>query len=181
MFEELPTVMSFDPGTNHLGIAVFNVIPETGVLILKHAWTTDIAKLAEDRYPGLAAYHGIRMAKLQAIEDVIAKAVESWMPTTLISESPYMGRFPQAFGALVECLYVIRSMILRWDYGVVLHTIDPASVKQAVGVSGRSGDKSLMAAAIQKHPTRLDLSSVDLTRLDEHAIDAIAVGYAHFN
>jgi Holliday junction resolvasome RuvABC endonuclease subunit len=179
--DDLPLVMSFDPGTNHLGIAVMALTPETGHLKLLHVWTTDISRLAESRYPGLIAYHGVRMAKLKTIHDVIEKAIESWRPTYVVSESPYMGRFPQAYGALMECLLTIRNVILAWDYGITLHVIDPASVKQAVGVSGRSGDKSLMTTAIQGHPDRLDISAITIDDLDEHGVDATAVGFAHYN
>lgn len=98
------------------------------------------------------------------------------------SECPYMGRFPQAYAALTECLTSIRSAVHDYDPTLVLHEIDPATVKMNVNVNGKSGDKQLMTNAVTeliKTGRILNTGLVNIGLLDEHAIDAIAVGYAH--
>ena len=170
-------IVALDPGTAALGVAVIDVDPETGHLYVNHATTLDVLKEAQ-RYPQIAALHGDRVSKLHALERALVRIFLAWKPDQIVSEAPYMGRFPQAYAALVECVTSIRRAVMSYDRTLPLPTIDPATVKKSVGVSGKSGDKSAMLSAIQ---SRDDLTlCVNLSDLDEHAIDAIAVGYAHY-
>lgn len=67
----------------------------------------------------------------------------------------------------------------QYDPYAVLHTVDPPTVKKAVGVLGKIKGKD------KKSPVKdkvAQLSALylekDIESLDEHAVDAVAVAYA---
>ena len=60
-----------------------------------------------------------------------------------------------------------------WDDYKPLYMIDPPSVKKAVGAQTR-GDKDAVKKAIKLIK---ELEMVNFNNLDEHSIDATAVGY----
>ena len=168
-------IVAIDPGTNSLGFAVLEVM-DNCVEVL-YADTLHGAKLAAV-HTGLLEVHGERVTKLYALNHEIAARLCTWMPHHVVSESPYMGRFPQAYAALIECVGAIRNAVIAYDRQLPLHQLDPATVKQAVGVSGKTGDKTLMTAALKRLHTQIAIMDGTLDDLDEHAIDAIAVGAA---
>lgn len=170
-------ILAIDPGTNALGVAVLDVDIDTHIVTVKHATTIDVSKLCQ-HYPQLIAIHGERVSKLHAVEVSLYRLFRAWRPDEIVSESPYMGRFPQAFAALIECISSIRRAIMEYNRALPFPTIDPASVKKSVGVSGKNGDKEAMKTAIQIQSDLVFELNVD--DLDEHAIDAIAVGYAFY-
>jgi Holliday junction resolvasome RuvABC endonuclease subunit len=77
-------------------------------------------------------------------------------------------------------LYLIQKCVYdhRPDAGFSRH--DPSSVKKAVGTHANSGEKLDMKASIARLWPTLN-TKVDLETLDQHAIDAIAVGYASYH
>lgn len=170
-------IVSTDPGTNTLGVAVLQI--RDGKLYVEHAATFLIGKLAT-AYPIIIEYHGEKIAKLHAITECITTLLRAWQPTWIASEGPYLGRFPRAFAALVECVDAIRRAVISYDSFTGLSVTDPATVKKSVGVNGKSGDKELMRAAIAAHPLLVFTDAVNIDALDEHSIDAIAVGVCFY-
>lgn len=170
-------ILAVDPGTNALGVAVLDVDIDKAIVTVQHATTIDISKLSQN-YPQLIMIHGERVSKLHAVEVSLFRMFRAWKPDEIVSEAPYMGRFPQAYGALVECLASIRRAVMEYNRALPLPTIDPASVKKSVGVSGKSGDKGAITTAIQRQSDLV--LNIDVDKLDEHARDAIAVGYAFY-
>lgn len=169
--------MSIDPGTNSLGIAINGIDLQTGEKKVLHSTTTNIDRLVEWMYgETVIPIHGLRYAKVLCCQEVIFKFLVSWNIQAVVSESPYMGRFPQAFSALVECMQAMRMAAYRYNPNMPFNVIDPSTVKMVLGVKGNSGDKSLMTSAV----TRVVGDHHDVQYLDEHAIDAIAVGHAFF-
>lgn len=169
-------IVATDPGTSTLGVAVLS-ITDSGLMV-EHATTLVLGKLARN-YPLIVEKHSERIAKLYATTDAVLKLLLAWQPTYVASEGPYMGSFPTAYAALVESVDAIRRAVIRYDPYLDFSVTDPASVKKAIGVSGKSGDKELVRAAVSKHATLTLHPEVNLSELDEHAIDAIAVGL-HF-
>lgn len=175
-------ILSIDPGTKNLGISVLDLTlhnvstTEVGFnLEILDTRTVGIENLVKLKYSALMEERSLRELKVKACYDTILKMVDTWTPAIVISEAPYMGRFPTAFGALVECLQAVREAVMDYDVDLPFVSIDPATVKKMVGVKGNSGDKNAMTKALHKlFPDRLDL----LAHLDEHAIDSLGVGYA---
>lgn len=89
-----------------------------------------------------------------------------------------MGRFPQSYMALVECVLCIRNAVMQYDYHIPLYSVDPTTAKQSTGMKiTRGSDKEDVRDALR---ARTDLRwAVDLETLDEHSVDAVAVAL-HF-
>ena len=172
-------IMAFDPGTDTLGVAVIEVDPVTTKGVITVA-TTYSGKLLKDKYPDYEAIHGERAARLYAHFNNICSLLDEHQPNTVISESPYMGLFPQAYAALVECLNNIHQALNHYDSYLPLYTVDPPTAKKAVGVSGRGSNKEEVMNAVLSLDSLTFGDYVNLSELDEHSCDAIAVGYHQY-
>lgn len=170
-------VMAVDPGTNTLGLSVHEANIETGQLIVLDAYTVNVPRIAGIYKSVELETLDEKVAKLEAIEYSIANYARSWEVTYAVSESPYMGKFPAAYGALVSCINAIRKGCIFYDSALNLEIIDPSTVKKSLGVPGNSGDKSLIDTAILVNKS-INTSNIDYKVLDEHSKDSIAVGYA---
>lgn len=169
--------LSIDPGTSHMGMTVHG-IDENHQWVVLHSHSVDIVSLTNHLYPeSFIDHHGKRFAQMLTIQRVLRKMIEDWGVQTVVSESPYMGRFAQAFAALTECLLSMRYIIYEINPNLKFYTIDPATIKKAVGVSGKSGDKNLMKIAANN----LVGHYYDIQFLDEHAIDSICIGNAWYH
>lgn len=172
-------ILGIDPGTDTLGASVLDVHLHDSTIHLAFTNTFRGSQLAKE-YRHVSDVHGDKIARLKAHEDNLYYFMRAWCPHEIISEAPYMGRFPAAYGALVQCMDAIRNAVIRYDWNMRLFTADPPTVKNAVGVGGKSGDKSLMQAAIFRmiqNGIILNPHGLDVTVLDEHSIDSIAVAY----
>lgn len=172
-------VLGIDPGSVTLGVAVLDFDLDTRTVELVDARTFDASKgLAA--YRNVVAIHGERVARLIAHEQGLWTYFCTMRPQAIVSESPYLGRFPQAFAALTECITAIRRAVLQYDPFMPLYMADPMTVKAAVGVhgKGRKDKQALRKENVQAAVVALPLinrTGIDLTQLDEHSIDAIAV------
>lgn len=179
MDQSRPMMISIDPGTNHLGICISEVDVIKGTQKPVEAYSIDIAKLADSRFELVALEHGLRVAKLAAVRHAVGRVLEAYQPFAVESEGPYLGSFPQTFAALTECVGAIRQAVRDYDPCIALQVYDPATIKVAVGVKGKSGDKEAMRTALASGLPGLDLSEVDIKTMDEHAVDATAGGYCY--
>jgi len=169
-------VGSIDPGTDTLGTAVQDLDLFTGEVILRDANTLRGERNSR-QYPDVIDTHGPRWAKLHSHEIELINWLRFWCPHGVICESPFLGRFPQAFEALVECKVFIRRALLNYDINMPLDTVDPPSAKIAVGVPGKSKNKVEVQQGILRLPNYRNESGKRIEDLDEHSTDAIAVGY----
>ncbi len=172
-------VLGIDPGSVTLGVAVLDFDLDTRVVELIDAQTFDASK-SLGQYRNVVEVHGERVARLLAHENGLSTYFGIMRPQTIVSESPYLGRFPLPFAALTECITAIRRAVLRYDPFMPLHMADPMTVKAAVGVhaKGRRDKDALKKEKVQAAVAALPLSNrsgIDLMQLDEHSIDAIAV------
>lgn len=171
-------VMSVDPGTNALGLSIHEFNLTHGTMVVLDAYTVNVPRVMNLYCSDSLFYHDERVAKLGAVEYAVANYARAWEIERAVSESPYMGKFPAAYAALVSCINAIRSGCSNYDPTLYLDIIDPATIKKQLGVPGNSGDKSLITKAIEKSET-IDTSLIDLSILDEHSVDSIAVGHAY--
>lgn len=171
-------VMSIDPGTNALGLSVHELNLTHGTMVVLDAYTVNVPRVMNLYCADALYYQDEKVAKLKAVEYAVANYARAWSIEHAVSEAPYMGKFPAAYAALVSCINAIRSGCSNYDSTLYLDIIDPATVKKMLGVPGNSGDKSLITKAIEKSET-IDTSLIDLSSLDEHSTDSIAVGHAY--
>lgn len=167
--------ISIDPGSN-LGLSVNEINPDTGEFKVIYTKTTDTELYAHHYFrETLIPNFGMRYAKSEAVYQIVRHLIESWGVHLVVCESPYMGKFPQAFMSLVECIQSIRRAAADHSVELKFRMIDPSTIKKANGVKGNKGDKNLMRVAGKRY-----LSEEILDKLDEHAIDASAIGYAWY-
>ncbi len=172
-------ILGIDPGTNKLGVSVLDVCLATNAISLRFSQTFDGHVMSRD-YRYVSRVHGDKVARLEAHRENLYILLTHWQPHEVVSEAPYLGRFPAAYAALVECLTAVRHALSAYDWNMPLLTVDPPTAKNAVGVNGKSGDKDLMAAAVHRLVDLgflLNPEGIVLSSLDEHSIDSIAVGY----
>ena len=175
-------IVGIDPGTDTLGTAVLDVDLRTGQTHLIFAQTFVGAKLSSGLH-SLMETHGDRWAKQQAHSNNLLGLFQHFLPHVVICESPFLGKFPQAFEALVECKAAIRKALLQYDPTLPLELVDPPSVKSAVGAPtkrpkemSKDDFKKTVNQALVKLPI-VNHTSQSLERFDEHSTDAIAVAY----
>lgn len=167
------TVIGIDPGTSCLGFAAIKYCPSSAAMLLDTAFTIEPSLLGKriGVSPDTLTH---RPVKLNILRDALVKEFVNHEPTIVASESPFLGRFPRAFAALVECVFAERSALHEYDPSKIMVMITPSTVKVSAGVSHQSNDKEDMREALNAL-TDLDLDGLDTSLLDEHAIDAIHV------
>jgi hypothetical protein len=72
---------------------------------------------------------------------------------------------------------MLQRAVYTYCSSICLETVDPASNKANLGVSGKSGDKDLMKAAVLRLHQLGNPNEIDLALLDEHSIDSLTVGW----
>jgi Holliday junction resolvasome RuvABC endonuclease subunit len=170
-------ICSIDPGTMSLGFGVITV----GVGALDIRSSTAKTYKADKMIPKeawVSETFGERFARLAALEEALLIDFCLYQPLMIVAESPFFnpGR-PMAYGALIETLAVIRSAVRRYDVWRQLYLVDPPSVKNAVGARG-DGSKDAVKKRILAMTELNYCGPTPLNELDEHSIDALAVGYA---
>lgn len=171
-------ILAIDPGTTTLGIAIVDYNHVDDTYLVEHATTIPIGKLFAECV-SLIETQSEKAAKLRTVQTSVLNMLMAWNPSAVVSEGPYMGSFPSAYAALVECVSNIRFAVEQFNPFYKLAVFDPASVKKSVGVSGKSGDKELVRKALARMPNLLWVSDLTLNSLDEHSVDAIAVAIAY--
>lgn len=178
--EQVVNILSIDPGSQTLGLAVLSFDPIT--LEMKR---TQAQTFKGDRLPGMSDHvensHGAMIARLQAHRTHLYGVMCHYRPHFIASESPfYSSRMPSAYGVLMNTLdLAIRSAMSEYSPYMKLNLIDPPSVKKAVGAKGNDG-KDAVRVALLRICEKLCISPEDIKTLDEHSIDAIAVGYSFY-
>lgn len=169
-------VLAIDPGTTTMGISQLEWGFGTNRYKVNTAFTLRTVNPKWDSpYFSMGELHGNRTARIIHLADELRKTVFHYRPHVVITETPYMGKFAEAFEALVETLWMIRSVMGEYDPHLPLYGIDPTTAKKAVGVTIRRGmDKEDVRQALL---ARQDVDwGIDPKTLDEHSIDATAVG-----
>lgn len=182
-------LLTIDPGTDQLGIAYLQINIDQQNLIVVDASTFSAAKRLrfDPYYQQLEVTHGSRFARLWIHQATLYHELYRWYPHEVISESPFIGRLhTHAFEALVQCVHSLRETLFHYDPWMQLQLIAPMEAKKAIHRSHRGVMKSDVQYALDQLLNRPQDSGLmihddlDWDGLDEHALDAIAVGYARY-
>lgn len=176
---ELPpshyVILGIDPGTETMGVAIMGLDLYTKEVFAYNVFTLH-ASHRVNQLGVQAQVYGDRFARLNSLGESLQSLCEQYTPHSVIAESPFLGRFPQSFEALVDCLSVIRRSIANYDPTLLVETVDPPSAKKAVGVNPKGSTKEDIRDAVLKLPI-IRYPGVYFEHLEEHATDAIAVAY----
>lgn len=182
-------LLSIDPGTDQMGLACSQINIDQSIMVVVDANTCSASKRLrfDPYYQQLEAIHGSRFARLWIHQQVLRCELTRWHPHEVISESPFIGpKHTNAFEALVQCVHSLRQAIFSYDPWMNLQLVAPMEAKKAIQRSHRGVVKGDVKFALdqlidQPQMSRLFVhEQLDWESLDEHALDAIAVGYARF-
>jgi Holliday junction resolvasome RuvABC endonuclease subunit len=169
-------IVGIDPGTDTLGIAVLDVDVQSRSVEIVRLYTLHASRNV-DPLSAASVFRGSRYAQIQYLEKAMSSLFVNLMPSAIVHESPFMGRFPEAYRALAECIGAIRRACDQYNPTLLIESVDPPTAKLAVGAKvGRDSTKDTVKQAVLA--MQLPCSNVvDLSLASEHAIDAIAVAY----
>lgn len=173
------TTLATDPGTTKLGVSLMHICLDTRLIISTEATTLNGDKLANNFL--LETHYGHRHSRISGMMDYVYKMCVNYRPFAIISESPfYNPSRPAAFEALMDVISALRLTVANYDIFKPLLSVDPSSVKNAVGAKGGSNKVTIQEAVsniseINYHDPH------EFKTLDEHAIDSIAVNYWYYS
>lgn len=174
--------MGIDPGTINIGIAIYYVDiqnPEYPIMDIE-AFTINLVK---SLYYDItkANIHGNRVARLVALESEIARIVNTYKPIKVgCEEAYYHASTPAAFGPLVEAIMVIKNVCYDYDEDLIVDTYKPSYIKKVVGSRGGAKKDEVKETVLDLLKNELYLSVDRYMGLDDHSIDAIAIGYTEY-
>lgn len=174
-------IIGIDPGTTHLGFSVINVDISNLQINSSVAYTLNGAKLSDDN-SWLAQTYGDRFNRINALENSLSEIFEQFRPTIICAESPFFGlRHPNAFQALTEVICAIRNAVYKHDIWMTLKLVPPSSVKQAIFAKGNATKTTMKDCLTNLMPELNYNGNIPFNLLDEHSVDALAVGYYAYN
>ena len=168
-------ILSIDPGCNFTGVTIMELAVDGSIHVI-FVETIKTNKLLTNMQDVIYR-HGERFTKNLIVTARITKLLQLYTPSLVVSEAPYLGKFPQAFAALVEVINGIKLAVYTHDPSLEFFTIEPSVVKRNLKVSGTSKDKGLIKQALLLQPTTYE-SYLDVNTFDEHSCDSVAVGLA---
>lgn len=166
-------IISIDPGTDTLGVSVFDIDLVNYTKTLVTAFTFQASKYIDDLKEHSAwMLNDEKYMRLQRHYGHLTDILNYYQPHILVHETAFMHRFPKAYEGLVQCLYEIR--LAARDYNPYLPVIGLAPMEAKSYIGGISKDQVFQSVSKIK-----DLNNLHplLSTLDEHAVDSIAIGY----
>lgn len=180
MFDTEPyknfSLVALDPGLNNIGVAHYDIDVSAKTIRSIQAYTLRSQKVPE--VCGLdPELYTERILKKRNMMTCLAEALSYYKPHAVACESPFFDRRkPGSYSVLVEVLTAIHETVIDYDARVTLNMVEPLLVKNRLGVAGQKG-KEVVKEALIKCNEIMSVLQNDVQTLDEHAIDAIAVGY----
>ena len=172
-------IMGVDPGTRNLGVSLSVCDFKTPMFMVHDGQTFDVEALTHKTNAYTTEFHSRNIAMYRSVYELIYQSVHDLQPDLVICESPYLNkRFPLAYMLLTLCSQAVHQAVRDYSIFIPFEFIDPSSAKMGVGVNGGSSDKNLMQHAVLNNP--MIQGMFDLSTLDEHTIDSIAIAFNGF-
>lgn len=169
-------ILAIDPGTDTLGVALIEVDVRVGDVEVVYAGTWHASK-RWDPNSDTAYHYGSRVARMAEHKHALTQLLDAFKPNAVACETPFLSRFPQAFGALAELFSLLQFTVLEYSPTIGFLGVDNRSAKTAVGVKTSKVKKEDVRDAVLNLVNLIASHGVRLETLDEHSIDACAVGY----
>jgi len=169
-------LIGIDPGTSNLGVGVIEARTDTLEIISSRAWTVRAERLP---YYNTRAeeVHGERFARIQAIRRELDRILDIEEPEFVFAESPFFfSKRPGAFSALVEVVAQIRLAVYDYHPTIEIEMIPPKSVKEAFTGLGDARKDGMRNVILKLNDLNYE-GDIDLSWLDDNAIDGLAIAY----
>lgn len=176
---ELYRIVSIDPGTETMGVALTGIHPITLEQSFIEART--MRGSVVNYYWGNVLHDGDgRDSRLLGLEDQLVNYFMYARPHMVVFEDNYLGASPQSFKALVEACMCIKHAVWRYNPYMPSFTITPNQAKSTVDAIPKRGmdkdqRKELVRQGLMRY-TPLVVPPAILAMLDEHSVDAVAIG-----
>jgi Holliday junction resolvasome RuvABC endonuclease subunit len=166
--------LGVDPGSMECGVSIYNIRDYKIASVEALTLVTDKVCLR----PSLSdEYHSDRQLRLEKLCLAFRQILETHMPVLVACESPFFNPSrPGAFGSLTEVMTLLRMTTIGFSPVVRFVVFAPQEVKQTFKRSGQKG-KIVMKEALAENQDLMSKLIVPFELLDEHSVDAIAVGY----
>lgn len=174
-------LVSVDPGSALMGVAVFGVRLKDRRILSAQASTWEIEKIPDAL--NLSLYEQSSMVvRLNIIRQQFKILMHNKSPLVIVYERPFFNRFtPGAYGALIKVLESVQITALDYNPNILIQAIEPMLVKKRIGASLNSDKETVRAALLKKE----DLKDIDvyssIPHLGKDAIDALAIGYTYIH
>lgn len=172
------TLMAIDPGLNNIGVAIYfislnpNRINKIIAFTLKATKVVDSSGLDEELLSE-------QFIKRQKMTNAVKQIAEQYMPDIFVSESPFFNhKTPGSFAILTEVISSCFDKVIEIDPNTVIATLEPKYVKKLFGIAKEIG-KEVVKDAVSRFTIITDSLEGNLEALDEHSVDAIAIGYTY--
>jgi len=172
-------VVSIDPGTETMGVSLLELHPITLEQRFVEAFTMRGSVL--NYYWGNVLHDGDgRDSRLIALENQLVTYFQYAQPHMVVYEDNYLGASPQSFKALIEACMCIKHAVWKYNPYLTSYSVKPNQAKSTVNAIARKGmsqeeRKGLVRQGLMTYQP-LRVPPLILAGLDEHAIDAIAIG-----
>lgn len=170
-------IISIDPGSNMCGMSVLKLNTLTLEIEIEFVSTFFRKEVLKGREGDVEKW-GERVIRNLGYAQILKRLLDKYDPNAVFCEAAFAHRI-QTFKVITEQSALFTSICYNYSREVPFNTFSPSEVKANMGVDGRSGDKTLMTAALKLR--KFHGNVVDLDVLDEHSIDAIAVGLKHID
>lgn len=169
-------ILAIDPGLNRTGISIYGLDMTKSVITDITSFTLVNEKLP-DEIEFEELYHPERVFKLYRLKHAFTNVLLNYRPIAVVSESPFYSSFrPSAYASLVEVISHLHDCVINCNPNTLFRSVEPMVVKKTIGAS-LSSNKGSVKDAVMGNKTIMDVMTIDINSLDEHAIDSIAVGY----
>lgn len=169
-------IVAVDPGVN-LGVATIDFDLKTKKFIVKHAYTLDLSRfIPSDENDDK---RNIVLKRLTTIKGFLKQYLTTWQPHYGAHETAYVphgrgGASVYSYASLIENIISIKFGFIESSSDIKVFEINPTTVKMCI-VGYKSSDKNLVLKSLIADPD-VDLSEIDVTRLNQHNADAIGIG-----
>lgn len=170
---DVVNVLAIDPGLNNTGIA--NIIFDYNLKTITSisAFTIKTEQLIKNNY--MCNYLDDRTVKQLSLKEEFIKTLNIYRPDIVVSEAPFFySSKPVAFKALVEVISLFKLIIAEVCPLLPFLQLEPLMVKKHVkSLNIHNKDSTKEALEV------LGIGNyINLNTLDEHAVDAVSIGYA---
>ncbi len=171
--KECIRVESIDPSTTHMGICIIDVNivkPTPFKLIYANSIHGDKVNY---QIPAPYDDNGVQ-ARIYGLARAYRSTLDIFNPDIVICEDNFLGPDPSTFKRLIETVGLLREQTSQYGLGLFMTLVLPRLAKEIVGANFKGTKKEdVLKGVLDYH--HLDLNGIDITGLDDHTIDAIAI------
>ena len=168
-------IIGIDPGSKCTGYSIYTINSNTLDIIKVNAFTVEAYKSNYYSKEYSNTYND-KYSRFNAMNREFMDILEYYRPAMVFIESPFFNSFtPNAFSVLTELLQLYKLTLIDYNNRIPFITVDPPTAKKSIGAKGNA-KKDDMTLALDRIKDSINLLP-DINLLDEHSIDACAIGY----